>query len=108
MSSLNDDLRKLAIAGIGAASLAAEKAGEAVELLSKRGEGVVAQGREMGGQLKHDLKETIRESVTVVNTVPDLDGVLGALDTFTPQQRAAVEKKLQTLREQADDRADDE
>ena len=45
--SISEDLRKLAMAGLGAATLATEKTQEALESLSKRGEEAFAQGKDL-------------------------------------------------------------
>ena len=45
MDQITSGLRKLLLAGIGAAAIAKEKGGEVLELLSKRGEVTVEQGK---------------------------------------------------------------
>ncbi|MDD3411316.1 MAG: hypothetical protein PHY12_10960 [Eubacteriales bacterium] len=105
MSNLSDDLRKLAMAGIGAVSFAAEKGKEAVEELSKRGEEAVAQGHVINEQLKHDIKQAVKENVTVAEL--DKDAVLAALDALTPEERAAVKEKLARMDGKDDEKSDD-
>ena len=97
MTDINESLRKLAMAGIGAAGEVAEKAGEVIEGLAKKGESLVSQGTAMNEQLKHNLKESIKENVTVFTSTPDLQGVLTALEAFTREERAAVAQKLDAL-----------
>ena len=63
MDQITSGLRKLLLAGIGAAAIAKEKGGEVLELLSKRGEVTVEQGKVLNEELKRNLKETVRENV---------------------------------------------
>ena len=107
MTNLNDEIKKMALAGIGAASVIAEKAQEKVDEFAKRGEQTVAQGRVLNEQLKHNMQQVVqdavREHVTVVETKLDKDAVLGALDSLSPEERAAIREKLAQLDIKADD-----
>jgi len=89
--SINEDLRKLAMAGLGAASIATEKTGDAIEKLAKRGEEALAQGKDLNQRLRHEIQEAMKEPPT------DKDGVLAALDKLTPEERKAVREKLDQL-----------
>ena len=92
--SITDDLHKLAMAGLGAATVAAEKTQEAIEALAKRGEETLEQGKALNEQLYHDVQATVAPKTS---PSPEMDAVLKALETLTPQQRAAVAEKLQQL-----------
>ena len=54
MDQITSGLRKLLLAGIGAAAIAKEKGGEVLELLSKRGEVTVEQGKVLNEELKRN------------------------------------------------------
>lgn len=95
--SINDDLHKLAMAGLGAASLASEKAQEAVEELAKRGEEALEQGKVLNERLRHDIKSAAHDGATAAETKLDKNTVLGALDHLTPEELAAVREKLDQL-----------
>jgi len=95
--SITDDLRKLAMAGLGAASVASEKTQEAIDTLAKRGEEALEHGKELNERLRHDVKQAVKDSVTVVETKLDKEGVLAALDSLTPEELAAVREKLDNL-----------
>lgn len=72
MDQITSGLRKLILAGIGAAAIAKEKGGEVLDALSKRGEVTVEQGRVLNEELKRNLKENVRENVeTVKQSVKD-------------------------------------
>ncbi|HNW86216.1 MAG TPA: hypothetical protein PLP25_09585 [Candidatus Limiplasma sp.] len=95
--SIQDDLRKLAMAGLGAASVASEKTQEALESLAKRGEETLAQGKVMNERLHREVQQAVKEHVTVVETKLDLSAVLTALEAFSAEERAAVREKLNAL-----------
>ncbi|MEG0743087.1 MAG: hypothetical protein RR367_01555 [Clostridia bacterium] len=97
MADLQESLRKLAMAGIGAAGEAVEKAGEVIEDLSQKGESLLAHNAAANEQLKHDIKKSIKENVSAFAGKPDLESVLSAMETFTPEELAAIVKKLEEL-----------
>jgi polyhydroxyalkanoate synthesis regulator phasin len=92
--SINEDLRKLVLAGLGAASVATEKTSEAIDALSKKGEEVLKQGKDLNERLRHEIQEAIRDEDAPAAT---RDDVLSALDRMTPEERKAVRDKLDQL-----------
>ena len=104
MDQITSGLRKLLLAGIGAAAIAKEKGGEVLELLSKRGEVTVEQGKVLNEELKHSVKEAIRDNVTVhvVRPEEDLDNLDDAqLEALRQRVQAAQEKRAQAAPAQA-------
>lgn len=95
--SLNDDLKKLMMAGLGAASVASEKTGEAIDELAKRGEEVLAQGKDVNERLRHEIRQAMKDT-----EAPSVgkDEVLSALDKLSPEERKAVQEKLNQLDQQ--------
>ena len=110
MDQITSGLRKLILAGIGAAAIAKEKGGEVLEALSKRGEVTVEQGRVLNEELKRNLKENVRENVeTVKQSVKDNvrvhviypeDDLMNAVDGMDEGQLAALKERI-AAREQA-------
>lgn len=111
MDQITSGLRKLLLAGIGAAAIAKEKGGEVLELLSKRGEVTVEQGKVLNEELKRNLKETVRENVetarenveTVKQSVKDNvrvhviypeDDLMNAVDGMNEEQLAALKERI--------------
>lgn len=104
MDQITSGLRKLLLAGIGAAAIAKEKGGEVLELLSKRGEVTVEQGRVLNEELKRNLKENVRENVeTVKQSVKDNvrvhviypeDDLMNAVDGMDEEQLAALKERI--------------
>ena len=110
MDQITSGLRKLILAGIGAAAIAKEKGGEVLEALSKRGEVTVEQGKVLNEELKRNLKENVRENVeTVKQSVKDNvrvhviypeDDLMNAVDGMDEEQLAALKEHI-AAREQA-------
>lgn len=108
MDQITSGLRKLLLAGIGAAAIAKEKGGEVLEALSKRGEVTVEQGKVLNEELKRNLKETVRENVeTVKESVKESlkdnvhvhviypeDDLMNAVDGMDEEQLAALKERI--------------
>ncbi len=108
MDQITSGLRKLLLAGIGAAAIAKEKGGEVLELLSKRGEVTVEQGKVLNEELKRNLKENVRENVeTVKESVKESlkdnvhvhviypeDDLMNAVDGMDEEQLAALKERI--------------
>ena len=104
MDQITSGLRKLILAGIGAAAIAKEKGGEVLDALSKRGEVTVEQGRVLNEELKRNLKENVRENVeTVKQSVKDNvrvhviypeDDLMNAVDGMDEEQLAALKERI--------------
>ena len=60
MNNLGDEMKKIILAGIGAAATTAEKSKEVVDQLVKKGEITVEQGKVLNEELKHNIKEKLR------------------------------------------------
>ena len=61
MEKLGEGLKKLALAGIGTAAYAVEKSADILDVLAKKGEETVEQGKVLNKELKHNVKSTIKD-----------------------------------------------
>ncbi|MDY4061845.1 MAG: hypothetical protein SO010_02915 [Candidatus Limiplasma sp.] len=114
MDQITSGLRKLILAGIGAAAIAKEKGGEVLEALSKRGEVTVEQGRVLNEELKRNLKENVRENVeTVKQSVKDNvrvhviypeDDLMNAVDGMDEEQLAALKERIAARKQAAEEK----
>ena len=114
MDQITSGLRKLILAGIGAAALAKEKGGEVLDALSKRGEVTVEQGRVLNEELKRNLKENVRENVeTVKQSVKDNvrvhviypeDDLMNAVDGMDEEQLAALKERIAARKQAAEEK----
>lgn len=71
MDQLSEGLRKLILAGIGAVAATKEKSEGILDELVKKGELTVEQGKVLNEELKHNIKDAIRENVTLHVVTPE-------------------------------------
>mgnify|MGYP000861280388 CR=1 FL=1 len=62
MDPLTDGIKKLMLAGIGAAATSSEKAQEILAELVKKGELTVEQGKVLNTELRHTVEERVNKS----------------------------------------------
>lgn len=91
MDQLGESLRKLILAGIGAAAATKEKSEGILKELVKKGELTVEQGKVLNEELKHNLKDAIRDNVTVNVVRPD---VMDAVDDMTDVELEALKERI--------------
>ena len=104
MDAISEGLRKLILAGIGAVAATKEKSEVILDELVKKGELTVEQGKVLNEELKHSVKEAIRDNVTVhvVRPEEDLDNLDDAqLEALRQRVQAAQEKRAQAAPAQA-------
>ena len=65
MNEIGENVKKLMLLGIGAVAATAEKSKEVVDELVKKGELTVEQGKTLNEELKHNIKQKVKESVNV-------------------------------------------
>lgn len=99
MDSLGDNVKKILLAGIGAVAVTAEKSGEILDDLVKKGELTVEQGKVLNEELKHNIKEKMRENVKVSVKASTPEEMIGLLDKMTPEQVEILKEKLKELEE---------
>lgn len=83
LQSLGNDLKKILLAGIGAAAVTAEKSQQVVAELVRRGELTVEQGRSINEELQHKAQQRRQEEW------------LEQVERLSPQQRQALKDKLE-------------
>lgn len=89
---INEEMRRILLAGIGAVATTAEKSKEIVDALVEKGELTVEQGKAMNEELKRNLKDSIKSSVNI--TVEKTDDLMTQVESLTPEQRKELQKKL--------------
>ncbi len=63
---MREELKKIFLMGLGAMSMTNEKAEALKKELLQKGEEMLEAGKVANEELKHNLKETLKENVTVV------------------------------------------
>ena len=81
-------MKKILLAGIGAAATTAEKSKEILDDLVKKGELTVEQGKVLNEELKHNIKETLDNKKKKDASVEEL------LSAMTPDQIDALKELL--------------
>lgn len=112
MDQLSDGIRKLILAGIGAVAATKEKSEVILDELVKKGELTVEQGKVLNEELKHNIKDAIRDNVTL-HIVTDEDDeekpedsgdeseaapqgdLMDAVDSMDDEQLAALKARIQ-------------
>ena len=111
MDQLSDGIRKLILAGIGAVAATKEKSEVILDELVKKGELTVEQGKVLNEELKHNIKDAIRDNVTL-HIVTDEDeekpedsgddseaapqgDLMDAVDSMDDEQLTALKVRIQ-------------
>ena len=108
MLDLDENLRKLILAGVGVAAVTKEKGADVLNELVKKGELTIEQGKVLNEELKHNIKDAIRENVTLHVVTPEdnrgeadgdetddtADFVLDAVDSLTDEQLSALKARI--------------
>ena len=110
--NFGDGLRKVFLAGVGALATTVEKSQEIVDDLVKKGELTVEQGKVLNEELKHNIKDAIRDNVTL-HIVTDEDDeekpedggdeseaapqgdLMDAVDSMDDEQLTALKARIQ-------------
>ena len=111
MDQLSDGIRKLILAGIGAVAATKEKSEVILDELVKKGELTVEQGKVLNEELKHNIKDAIRDNVNL-HIVTDEDeeepedggdeseaapqgDLMDAVDSMDDEQLTALKARIQ-------------
>ena len=94
MDGLGENLKKVMLAGVGAVAVTAEKSKELLDEMVKKGELTVEQGKVLNEELKHNIRQTMKEKVNVSlkpNSPEELQEMIGKM---TPEQLADLKEAL--------------
>lgn len=114
MDQIGEGIRKLIMAGIGVVAMTKEKSEDVLKELVRKGELTVEQGKVLNEELKHNVKEAVRNNVTV-NVVKDETphtDVMDSIDSMDDDELAALKQRIyeaeQARKAQADAASSDE
>lgn len=94
MESLGEGLKKIILAGIGTAATTVEKSKDILDDMVKKGELTVEQGKVLNQELKHNIKETVKNNVNVSMKASTPEELEEMLADMTPEQLAQLKEKL--------------
>lgn len=106
MDGLGENLKKVMLAGVGAVAVTAEKSKELLDEMVKKGELTVEQGKVLNEELKHNIRQTMKEKVNVSlkpNSPEELQKMIGKM---TPEQLADLKEaiaKMETPEKQTEE-----
>ncbi|MGI6501714.1 MAG: phasin family protein [Anaerostipes sp.] len=105
MEHFTDGLKKIMLAGIGAIATTGEKSKDLLDEMVKKGELTVEQGKALNEELKHNIKETVRDKMDVKEAPSTPEDFDEFLDSMTPEQKEMLKEKLQQMdvKEEADE-----
>ena len=92
MEKISDSMKKILLAGIGAAATTAEKSKEILDDLVKKGELTVEQGKVLNEELKHNVKQTFKK---------DEQDPADVLKGMTPEQIEALKSAIANMETEA-------
>ena len=92
MEKISDSMKKILLAGIGAAATTAEKSKEILDDLVKKGELTVEQGKVLNEELKHNVKRTFKK---------DEQDPADVLKGMTPEQIEALKAAIANMEAKA-------
>lgn len=82
----SDCMKKVFLAGVGAAASAAESVSDIVGRLVEKGEITVEQGKVLNEELKKDAKQKAKKHL------------FDALEKLSPEERAELKQKLEEIK----------
>ena len=94
MEGLGENVKKLLLAGVGAAATTVEKSKEILDDLVEKGELTVEQGKAMNEELKHNIKKTVEEKVKNTEKADPVEELDELLEKMTPEQIEALKERL--------------
>ena len=101
MEKFSDNIKKVILAGIGAVAVTAEKSKDLLDEMVEKGELTVEQGKVLNEELKHNIKNKVKETVgKEMQNAKNEDGPISdedisqLLERMTPEQREALKSEL--------------
>ena len=85
---INEDMKKVLLAGIGAVATTVEKSQEIVDTLIKKGQITVEQGKVLNEELKRAVKERKQDTPEQATSIVD------QLDQLSKEDIEALKKKI--------------
>lgn len=95
LDRLGEDVKKVLLAGIGAAALTAEKSKDVIDELVKKGELTIEQGKIINEELKHDIKEKLKLN-------KDVNQIEKMMEDLSSEELAILKAKIETLQNNGD------
>lgn len=95
---MKEDLKEIFLIGLGAISMTGEKANNLKDELLKKGEELYKSGKVLNEELKHNIKERIKDNVTVVvNEEKDItkEDIFNNIEKLTDKEKQELASILE-------------
>ena len=99
---MKDELKNILLMGLGAISLTGEKAIELKKELLEKGEKLYKEGSVRNEELKRELKDKIKENVTVEVAPTTKEDVVELINNMTDEEKKEV--KIEEEKEDKEDK----
>ena len=106
MEKLGESLKKLLLIGIGTAAVTAEKSKEVLDDLVKKGELTVEQGKVLNKELKHNIKETLKDNVNVSVKASTPEDLQTLLEKMTLEQIEQLKQQISNMEQTAEEKTE--
>ena len=103
---LGEGIKKILLAGIGTAAVTAEKSKEVLDELVKKGELTVEQGKVLNQELKHNIKETLKDNVNVSVKASTPEELQTLLEKMTPEQIEQLKQQISIMEQTAEEKTE--
>ncbi len=101
MEHVTDSVKKVLLAGVGAAALTAEKAHKLTDEFVKKGESIVKDGRSSNEELKRDVKSKVKAKVKdtlhLDDDYSDEESVEQILKNLKPEERKILRETMEKI-----------
>lgn len=98
---IKEDLKEVLLMGLGAVSLTGDKAKELKSELLERGKELYGAGQIKNEELKHTLKEKLKDNVTVIyESKSSKEDIIEAIKNMSDEEKKEIKKYLNVKNEQ--------
>ena len=104
--NIQEDLKKVLLAGVGAVAVTAEKSKELIEHLVAKGELTVEQGKVLNEELKHNLNQTFTESkekYAETKAKVRTERIKEQVEAMSAEELAVLKEKLAEMENHSDE-----
>lgn len=114
MANINfgEELKKIVLAGVGAAAVTAEKAEQLINYCVEKGEITVEQGKVMNEELRRNVKDGMQTAKEKVQATKDrfqgkvsLNDLMKSVDNLSPEDLQALKDKIAASETSGDEAA---
>ena len=93
-NEIKEDLKEILLMGLGAVSLTGDKAKELKEELLEKGKDLYAKGQVKNEELKHNLKDKVKDNVTIVYEKSSKEDIIEAIKNMSDEEKKEISNYL--------------